>query len=426
MHGEAKNFTLYAKNVFPSFFINKKVLDVGSGDINGNNRFLFENCDYSGNDLIEAPNVTIVSKTMDLPFDPETFDTIISTECFEHDPTYKESFQKIVEILKPGGLFVFTCASTGRPEHGTLRSCKNASYGTIGNIEGWSDYYKNLTVEDVNESIDLDEIFESWKSYYNCVSKDLYFVGVKKGGEYKPIPVYSGYGIMETTLIQKSSDDVNINDIFDKYNTDKNSQFHNYTRQYQGIFQKYRNKPIKFLEIGVFKGESIKGWKEYFHKDSEIVGVDIQPQVDNLPGIDIVICDSNDKTKLEMLFEKYGGFDVILDDGSHKNSDVINSFEHLFPLLNDGGLYVVEDTICFKSNNYIDKNYPNHLEYFYQYIPYLNQWRYDSETGVKDNCVDPFKIQKKSDNIFECSIDKIEFGCSFIAIHKLLRSHWLK
>jgi hypothetical protein len=36
---------VFCKNILPDFFINKRVLDVGSGDINGNNRFLFENCD---------------------------------------------------------------------------------------------------------------------------------------------------------------------------------------------------------------------------------------------------------------------------------------------------------------------------------------------------------------------------------------------
>mgnify|MGYP003324823520 CR=1 FL=1 len=71
------------------------MLDVGSGDINGNNNFLFENCEYNGNDVTEAKNVTIVSRTKDLPFEKESFDTIISTECFEHDPEYKESFLKM-------------------------------------------------------------------------------------------------------------------------------------------------------------------------------------------------------------------------------------------------------------------------------------------------------------------------------------------
>ena len=67
MHGQARDFTVFVKQILGDYFINKRVLDVGSGDINGNNRFLFENCEYDGNDVIQANNVTIVSKTKDLP-----------------------------------------------------------------------------------------------------------------------------------------------------------------------------------------------------------------------------------------------------------------------------------------------------------------------------------------------------------------------
>ena len=181
MHDQAKNFTIFVKKIFPNFFINKRVLDVGAGDINGNNRFLFEGCEYNGNDVIEAKNVTIVSKTKDLPFQDNTFDTIISTECFEHDPEYKESLIKIYNMLKPDGLFCFTCASTGRPEHGTRRTSKQDSYGTIGGLEDMSDYYKNLTETDLNEVLPLNKLFSVWDTYYNSKSKDLYFVGIKNG-----------------------------------------------------------------------------------------------------------------------------------------------------------------------------------------------------------------------------------------------------
>jgi hypothetical protein len=88
-------------------------------------------------------------------------------------------------------------------------------------------------------------------------------------------------------------------------------------------------------------------------------------------------------------------------------------------------VYIVEDTICYKSLHHIDHKYDNHLEYFFKYTPFLNQWRFDSTTGIKDHCVDPFKIEKKTSNIFEYSIDKIEYGCSYIAIHKKLRKHWI-
>jgi len=180
MHLECKKFVEFIKKSLSDFFENKIILDVGSGDINGNNRYLFTNCEYNGNDVFEAKNVTIVSKTKDLPFSNNHFDTIISTECFEHDPTYKESLKKIYDMLKPNGLFVFTCAGFGRPEHGTRRTSPNSSYGTIHKLVDMQDYYKNLTIKDINDVLDLDKNFVSWNSYYNYKSKDLYFVGIKK------------------------------------------------------------------------------------------------------------------------------------------------------------------------------------------------------------------------------------------------------
>jgi SAM-dependent methyltransferase len=200
MHNQAKDFTLFVKSILGDYFVNKRVLDVGSGDLNGNNRFLFENCDYTGNDVTEAPNVTIVSKTKDLPFGPDTFDTIISTECFEHDPEYKESILKIVSMLKPNGVFCFTCASTGRNEHGTRRANPEDSYGTKGNIADMYDYYKNLVVADINDAVNLSETFSSWNSYYSSENYDLYFVGIKRGPDAaQKLPLYLKTNVTNTT-----------------------------------------------------------------------------------------------------------------------------------------------------------------------------------------------------------------------------------
>ena len=103
--------------------------------------------------------MTIASKTKDLPFTDGSFDVILSTECFEHDPEYAESFKKICEMLKPGGLFFFTCASTGRLEHGTRRQGSLSSYGTRAQLKDMQDYYKNLTISDFNESKNLNQSF---------------------------------------------------------------------------------------------------------------------------------------------------------------------------------------------------------------------------------------------------------------------------
>jgi hypothetical protein len=42
-----------------------------------------------------------------------------------------------------------------------------------------NDYYKNLTIIDINEVLELNKLFSVWESYYNAESKDLYFVGIK-------------------------------------------------------------------------------------------------------------------------------------------------------------------------------------------------------------------------------------------------------
>ncbi len=199
MHLEARDFSYFVKIVLKDYFKNKCVLDVGSGDINGNNKFLFENCNYNGNDVIKAENVTIVSKTKDLPFEDNYFDTIISTECFEHDPEYTESFLKIYKMLKPDGLFTFTCASIGRPEHGTRRTSPFESYGTIGKLDDMQDYYKNLTEYDLNNVLDLNNLFSVWDTYYNKASKDLYFIGIKKGNKNYTLKKYNAINVECTT-----------------------------------------------------------------------------------------------------------------------------------------------------------------------------------------------------------------------------------
>ena len=199
MHEQAREFTLFVKNILAYSFLRKHVLDVGSGDINGNNRFLFDECQYEGNDVIEAKNVTIVSKTKDLPFEDATFDTIVSTECFEHDPEYKESFEKIYKMLKPNGVFCFTCASTGRREHGTRRTSPQDSYGTLGSIDNMVDYYKNLTESDLNNVLPLNNLFSAWDTYYNAESCDLYFVGIKNGGPPRRLPVYVNRQVTNTS-----------------------------------------------------------------------------------------------------------------------------------------------------------------------------------------------------------------------------------
>jgi SAM-dependent methyltransferase len=178
-HPEQKEFCERVRARFPELFKNKKVLDVGSLDINGNNRFLFDDCSYVGLDIGEGPNVDVVAIAHEYGAEDKSFSAIISTECFEHDMHYAKSLQNIVRMLSEGGLFIFTCATTGRPEHGTMRADNNVNAPLLANHAEWSDYYKNLTDEDIRAAIDVDLIFKHYAFEVNPDSCDLYFWGIK-------------------------------------------------------------------------------------------------------------------------------------------------------------------------------------------------------------------------------------------------------
>jgi hypothetical protein len=63
MHEQARRFISIVKEQMSEYFHGVKVLDVGSGDINGNNQIFFHDMvEYHGNDVVDGKNVTIVNK----------------------------------------------------------------------------------------------------------------------------------------------------------------------------------------------------------------------------------------------------------------------------------------------------------------------------------------------------------------------------
>jgi hypothetical protein len=88
----------------------------------------------------------------------------------------------MLRLTRPGGLVAFTCASRGRPEHGTRRTLVDDSPGT--QAEGL-DYYRNLTAQDFAGQL---EEFSSWRFWYMPTSFDLYFAGVRRGGDDAALP----------------------------------------------------------------------------------------------------------------------------------------------------------------------------------------------------------------------------------------------
>lgn len=180
-HPAEQNFCIHTKGTFPEYFKGVNVCDIGSLDLNGNNHYLFEDYSYVGIDIGRGPNVNVVSKGHEYrPLDGKKYDTVISTEVFEHDMYWKETIQNVIDnLLRPGGFFIFTCATTGRPVHGTNMFDPQDSPFTIQQDE-WAGYYMNVTELDVRAAIDLDKYFHIYHFYTNEESCDLYFWGILK------------------------------------------------------------------------------------------------------------------------------------------------------------------------------------------------------------------------------------------------------
>lgn len=171
-HVQQFKFVESVKDKFSEYFINKKILEVGSLDINGSIRRYFENCDYIGVDLGPGKGVDLISKGEDLNFPDLIFDVAVSCECFEHNEYWKETFLNMIRMTRNNGLIFFSCATIGRKEHGTRRTNPSSSPFT-------GDYYRNLVEEDFR-SLDLDKFFTEHKFSVDHSHHDLFFYGIKR------------------------------------------------------------------------------------------------------------------------------------------------------------------------------------------------------------------------------------------------------
>lgn len=188
MHNEQVFFVHAVRHEFPNYFFKSSVLEIGSYNVNGTLRSMFiEPRKYVGVDLIEGPCVDYISRGKDYK-DGHKYNTVFSTEVFEHDPEFLDTFKNMVDHSADGGLVFFTCATTGRPEHGTRRTSPHDSPGTFQT--GLEDYYRNVTVDDFKGLVEtLHEKFEAFMFLEQQSSHDLYFVGVRRGSVLDPTTI---------------------------------------------------------------------------------------------------------------------------------------------------------------------------------------------------------------------------------------------
>lgn len=199
-------------------------------------------------------------------------------------------------------------------------------------------------------------------------------------------------------------------------NTSSNSDkifHHGYHRFYPRYLDALKDRPIRMLEIGIDREESMKLWSEYF-PNAEIHGADIKKYA-STDRITMHQLDQSNSNQLDQFASSFNeAFDFILDDGSHVPEHQILTLNHLWMCLKPGGIFIIEDVetnFWGKSSIYgYDFNSKKHnlFDYLKPVIFHINQ---------------EFHPQYRNDNQLFDEVESISFGHNCIILEKKRSSY---
>jgi hypothetical protein len=141
-----------------------------------------------------------------------------------------------------------------------------------------------------------------------------------------------------------------MNDLYSFHAQHRNTRVMHKWEHYFEIYERFLS-PIRHtnpvvLEIGVQLGGSVELWRDYFGDAARIYGIDNNPEAKQQEDLitKVFIGDQRDRAFLRSVVQEIGSPDVVFDDGGHTANEQITTFEELYPVLSDKGLYFVEDT----------------------------------------------------------------------------------
>jgi hypothetical protein len=219
-----------------------------------------------------------------------------------------------------------------------------------------------------------------------------------------------------------------------KNKTDKSSLTHGYCMHYEDAIELYLKKnnidSFLILEIGVYAGASLNMWSDYLKSlriKHTIVGIDLDPSAMTSQNMNrnifVEIGDQTDLLFLRKIIDKYGHFDVIIDDGSHVCMHQQMSFSFLFDFVKNGGIYIVEDACTSYWAQYNNNGTISMIEYCKSLIDDVNFHGIAPEGKVdreESRLIDYIEANNLKINT---SIMSIHFCNSTILIHKNYSGH---
>lgn len=303
---------------------NKKILDVGSYDVNGTMKPIFKKCQYIGLDMEDGPNVDIVSDAHNIPFQNSYFDIVLSSSCFEHDDMFWETFLEMCRVVNDGG-YLYVQAPSNGPYHGWPG-------------DNWRFY------------------IDSWKALEKWGKKNGYDIELVEHyiDETTPSPEHEGDRIWNDSVAIYQKVKRNISQ-FDLKTIEKGH--HNMTYRglktlkcpfdyvtYQMIISEL--KPDLIIEIGTHYG----GNSVYMADLLELNGKGLVHTIDieNYSNSDLL----NNHPRIVRFLEGFENYDLLLtkkyenilviDGGSHTYEDVKKSLDKFNKIVTTNSYFIVE------------------------------------------------------------------------------------
>jgi hypothetical protein len=164
-----------------------------------------------------------------------------------------------------------------------------------------------------------------------------------------------------------------LDEIGQRFRTDKASHGHDYLRYYEWFFAPFREEAFTLVEIGGLKGASLRMWSEYFPR-ARIVCIEVNPELKALE-VDRVTVETGDASNRGFLREfrqKYPSARIVLDDGSHRWDHQRIALKELFSIVEPGGYYVAEDIHTSYEKGFAGKDDVPFVDILKRLVDYIN------------------------------------------------------
>jgi hypothetical protein len=177
-----------------------------------------------------------------------------------------------------------------------------------------------------------------------------------------------------------------------------------YFDSYSSLFQSYINKPITFVEVGIYGGGSLYIWKKFFHPKSRIIGIDLNPESKKYEkyGYEIHIGDQENPSFWKKFYKKVGKVDIILDDGGHTDAQQTQTLISSIKNINKDGKIVIEDTHASYLTEFGNPSKTSFVNYSKKIIDIIN-YRFKNKEFLKYNRNKNILFKLFQENIFSIS-----------------------